>query len=174
VAVVGFLMENPLSKCPVAAQGSPLSLSNTISAIEIVFGVFVSTKIVIIAHAPLASALKDCALHVYKCDERGAGHILAVDVSPDADIVAVADSVSAQLLPLFSDYASTLILTDIVGASPANIAEQLLKHADTAVITGVNLPMVLAAVCHCDKPFSELCALVKESGSLSITASLSS
>ena len=64
---------------------------------------------------------------------------------------------------------TTLILTDVIGASPANIAEKLLRHADTVLITGVNLPMVLTAVCHRHKAFDQLCALVKEAGSFGIT-----
>ena len=40
-----------------------------------------SNTIFIIAHAPLANALRDCAMHVYpEC----AGEIIALDVLPDA------------------------------------------------------------------------------------------
>ncbi len=128
-----------------------------------------TTSILIIAHAPLASAFKECAAHVYGYDEHSLNSLLAIDVSPDADPVAVADSISAKLSADLSAKGSTLVLTDVIGASPANIAEQLLRHADTVLITGVNLPMVLTAVCHRNKPFDQLCSLVKEAGSFGIT-----
>ena len=137
-------------------------------------GQSVSNSILIIAHAPLASALKECAAHVYGYDEHSLKSLIAVDVSPDADPVAVADTISAKLSVNLPERNSALILTDVIGASPANIAEQLLRHADTAVITGVNLPMVLTAVCHRHKAFDQLCALVKEAGSFGITIRKSS
>ena len=102
-----------------------------------------------------------------KVAARAAGR--AVDVSADADPAAVADSVSAKLASDRPERNTTLILTDVIGASPANIAEKLLRHADTVLITGVNLPMVLTAVCHRHKAFDQLCALVKEAGSFGIT-----
>lgn len=135
----------------------------------LLIGQSVSNSILIIAHAPLASALKECASHVFGYDEHSLRSLIAVDVSPDADPVAVADTISAKLSVNLPERNSTLILTDVIGASPANIAEQLLRHADTAVITGVNLPMVLTAVCHRHKAFDQLCALVKEAGSFGIT-----
>ena len=42
--------------------------------------------ILIIAHAPLASALRDCAAHVYCGQPEGLG---AIDVLPDAEPAAV-------------------------------------------------------------------------------------
>ena len=123
-----------------------------------------STSILIIAHAPLASAFKECASHVYGYDPHSLDSLIAVDVSADAD-----DSVSAKLASDRPERNTTLILTDVIGASPANIAEKLLRHADTVLITGVNLPMVLTAVCHRHKAFDQLCALVKEAGSFGIT-----
>ncbi len=108
-------------------------------------------------------------MHVYGNDEHSLRSLTAVDVSPDADTAAIADSISAKLGSDLPERTSTLILTDVIGASPANIAEQLLRHADTALITGVNLPMVLTAVCHRHKAFDQLCALVKEAGSFGIT-----
>ncbi|HBN73475.1 MAG TPA: PTS fructose transporter subunit IIA [Sutterella sp.] len=128
-----------------------------------------ATSILIIAHAPLASALKDCAAHVYGYDPHSLDCLIAVDVSADADPAAVADSISAKLASNLPERNSTLILTDVIGASPANIAEKLLRHADTVLITGVNLPMVLTAVCHRHKAFDQLCALVKEAGAFGIT-----
>jgi len=128
----------------------------------------VTNTILIIAHAPLASALRECAMHVYGNDEHSLRCLTAVDIAPDADTAAIADSVSAKLATDSPERQSTLILTDVIGASPANIAEKLLRHADTALISGVNLPMVLTAVCHRHKAFEQLCALVKEAGSTSI------
>lgn len=125
----------------------------------------VSVTLAVIAHAPLASALKRCAQHVYACDSRVQDRILAFDIEADADMDAISSMISARLP---NQGAKTLILTDIVGASPSNIAHRMLIHANTAVITGVNLAMVLTALCHDDAELPELIELVKNAGTTSI------
>ena len=127
----------------------------------------VSVSVFIIAHAPLASALKSCAAHVYSFDKRTAERIRAIDVLSDADADAVADLAKAAV-SADSDHDGALILTDVVGATPSNIAVKLLSLSNTAVIAGVNLPMVLTALCHWDDSLEKVTALVKEAGSGSI------
>jgi PTS system ascorbate-specific IIA component len=102
-----------------------------------------STRILLIAHAPLASALRDCALHVFPdC----AHAVIAIDVLPDA---SPEDSLQAaqQLLgnPLDQD---TLVLTDVFGATPSNVAKRLVSGMPSRLIAGVNLPMLLRTVCY--------------------------
>lgn len=59
---------------------------------------------------------------------------------------------------------SCLILTDIVGATPSNIAESMLQADNTAVLSGLNLPMVLTALVHRDEPLSDVVRAVSEAG----------
>jgi PTS system ascorbate-specific IIA component len=40
----------------------------------------------------------------------------------------------------------TLVLTDIFGATPCNVAQKLVNGVSARLITGVNLPMLLRAV----------------------------
>jgi mannose PTS system EIIA component len=89
--------------------------------------------IVIIAHAPLASALRSCALHVFPdCGES----VAALDVQPNTppeETVAMARIMLAQ-----RKAPNALLLADIFGATPSNV--------NTKLITGVNLPMLLRAI----------------------------
>jgi PTS system mannose-specific IIA component len=104
--------------------------------------------IVLIAHAPLASALAASAVHVYTCAPDVAEAQLQVfDVPPDADIAgAVAQ---ARALVAAADAGSgVLVLTDAVGATPGNVAAQLAESGRVAVVAGVNLPMLLRALCY--------------------------
>lgn len=128
-----------------------------------------STSIFIIAHAPLASALKECAAHVYSCDSRMQERIVAVDVAADADTKSISEAVAARLPRGDADEGHALVLTDLVGATPSNIAESLLKYEDVVVVTGVNVPMTLTALCHSDEPFDELVRLVVDAGLTSIS-----
>ena len=102
-----------------------------------------STRILLIAHAPLANALRDCALHVFPdCAQA----IIAIDVPPNESPEQTLASAQAMM----SEYEpqDTLVLTDVLGATPANVAQRLVKDLQSQLIAGVNLPMLLRTVCY--------------------------
>ncbi|MGN6232862.1 MAG: PTS sugar transporter subunit IIA [Trinickia sp.] len=104
--------------------------------------------ILIIAHAPLASALKECVAHIYGGLPARIG---AIDVLPDCDpaqVVAFAHSEVERL----REENGMLVLTDMFGATPANIASRLATLPGVRVLAGVNLPMLVRGVCYrtCD------------------------
>jgi PTS system ascorbate-specific IIA component len=102
-----------------------------------------SNTIFIIAHAPLANALRDCAMHVYpEC----ALEVLALDVLPDAQPEETLHKAN-QLLQNISS-SGLLVLTDIFGATPANVAQKLVRARQAKLISGVNVPMLFRAVCY--------------------------
>lgn len=97
----------------------------------------------IIAHAPLASAFLQCVQHVFP--DHAAG-VLALDVQASAspeDTLAEARCLLAQL-----GTPTALVLTDIFGATPCNVAQKLVDNVNTQLVTGLNLPMLLRAVCY--------------------------
>ena len=104
--------------------------------------------LLLIAHAPLASALAAAARHVYTCSPEAAESRLRVfDVPADAD-PAQAVAHARALLREVDAGQGVLVLTDAFGATPANIAAQLAERDRVAVITGANLPMLLRALCY--------------------------
>lgn len=110
--------------------------------------------ILIIAHAPLASALRDCAAHVYCGPPQ---RVEAVDVLPDCDPAAVLAECRRLLLAVTGDNGA-LILTDIFGATPANIAARLADPGRVRVLAGVNLPMLVRAICYRADKLDQLAA----------------
>ena len=109
--------------------------------------------VLLIAHAPLAQALRQAALHVFA---DAAGDVLALDVQADAapeDSLAQAE----RLLARCADRAGVLILTDVLGATPCNVATRLL-HAGSQrrLLTGVNLPMLLRSLSYRHEPLDAL------------------
>ncbi|MCS6811272.1 MAG: PTS fructose transporter subunit IIA, partial [Tepidimonas sp.] len=58
----------------------------------------------------------------------------------------------------------TLVLTDLVGATPCNVAAQLGDGVHTHVVTGVNLPMLLRAVTYRHEPIATLVARATAGG----------
>lgn len=100
-----------------------------------------STDILIIAHAPLASALRSCVLHVFP---EVAGSLRAVDVLPDESPEATQQRVQNSLHA--SAPHAVLVLTDVVGATPCNIAQKTVDGQQCKLVAGVNLPMLLRTV----------------------------
>jgi len=81
-----------------------------------------NNQLLIIAHAPLASALKECALHVYPdCAEK----IISIDVP--ANEAPEATLKRAQDLILESEADGLLVMTDVYGATPSNVAQKLVS-----------------------------------------------
>ena len=97
--------------------------------------------IFIIAHAPLASALRQCVLHVFP---DSATPVVAFDVQPDISLEETLAG-AAHTLALLKT-AQVLVLTDVFGATPCNVAQRLVGGPNSKLITGVNLPMLLRAV----------------------------
>jgi mannose PTS system EIIA component len=115
--------------------------------------------ILVIAHQPLASALERSARHVFSRDPRCANYQLrSVDVEPDVDPALLEQNVRALIAQL-DDGRGVLVLTDCLGATPANVAARLAETGKVEVIAGVNLPMLLRALCYCD---STLLALAEK------------
>jgi PTS system ascorbate-specific IIA component len=115
--------------------------------------------ILIIAHAPLASALRACALHVFPDCASG---VLALDVRPDA---APEDSLAQARLALAElGTAQVLLLSDVFGATPCNVAQQLNDGQNTRLVAGANLPMLLRSVCYRHESLEALAARAHAGG----------
>lgn len=99
-----------------------------------------TTRILLLTHAPLAQALRACALHVFA---DSAADLLALDV--EADESPEATLTRAQAL-LDESAAPVLVLTDVFGATPCNVAQRLVAGRAAQLVAGVNLPMLLRAV----------------------------
>lgn len=109
--------------------------------------------IFIIAHAPLASALRQCVLHVFP-DASSAIAVLDVQPNMPADESLAAARMTLAML----DTNRTLVLTDMFGATPCNIAHKLVDGVNTRLIAGVNLPMLLRAVTYRNESMDALVA----------------
>lgn len=106
-------------------------------------------RILLIAHAPLASALRQCVRHVFpeSLDDVRALDIAAHDSAEDS--LRWAQTVLDHTLTPETDappVQGVLILTDVFGATPCNVAQKLVTNPQLKLIAGVNLPMLLRAV----------------------------
>jgi mannose PTS system EIIA component len=111
--------------------------------------------ILLIAHAPLANALRQCALHVFPdCGST----VMAIDVQPNLspeETLATA-RIALEQLTQPANVQGVLVLTDIFGATPSNVAQKLVDGVSSRLITGVNLPMLLRSVSYRHEPLDTL------------------
>ena len=99
--------------------------------------------LIIIAHAPLASALKSVAEHAYP----NCGYPLeALDVLPDMPVDET-EALARTMLERVRN-PDALIFTDAFGATPCNVAQRLADGNQVKVIAGVNVPMLWRSLCY--------------------------
>lgn len=109
------------------------------------------TSILIIAHAPLAHALRQCALHVFPDCERS---VQALDVQPHVSPEETFASARIKMAQLGGG--PILVLADVFGATPCNVAQRLVDGVRSRLVAGVNLPMLLRTVSYRHEPLEAL------------------
>ena len=114
--------------------------------------------ILLIAHAPLASALRSWAMHVFPdC----AAAVEAVDVPPHEPPEQTLLRAQQALQRLGGE--QVLLIADVFGATPCNVAQRLNDGVHTRLVAGANLPMLLRSVCYRHESLEAL-ALRAQSG----------
>ena len=111
--------------------------------------------ILIIAHAPLAHALRECALHVFPdCGPS----VVAIDTAPHAppEETLAAARIALRQLRDRPGNDGVVVLTDVFGATPSNVAQKLVDGLNSRLVTGVNLPMLLRVLTYRDRDMQTL------------------
>jgi len=93
---------------------------------------------VIVTHGHLAGELLAAAEMIIG----PISHITAVSIGWHDDVDAARDEVQRAITRV-SQKAGVLLLTDMFGGTPTNIASMFLEEGSVEVLTGVNLPMVI-------------------------------
>ena len=110
--------------------------------------------ILIIAHAPFAHAMRQCALHVFPdCEQVIAALDVLPNVSPEETLAAARITLAQQLR---APRSQVLVLADVFGATPCNVAQKLVDGVRSRLVAGVNLPMLLRAVTYRHEPLETL------------------
>lgn len=111
-------------------------------------------RLLLLAHAPLASALKAVAAHTFpELMER----VEALDVPPETSADDLERLVRSRVAAhAASGDGETLILTDVFGATPSNVAQRVSDGVRVKVLAGVNVPMLWRALNYAALPLDEL------------------
>ena len=115
--------------------------------------------LLIIAHSPLASALRECVLHVFA---DGADAVVAVDIRSDLPFDQLLEQSRLAMAGLNTPH--ILVLTDVFGATPCNVAQKMVDGVRSRLVAGVNLPMLLRAMTYRREPIEALVARAMAGG----------
>ena len=108
--------------------------------------------ILIISHGDLGNSLINCANHVMGKRPEHLVH-LGVTIQDDPDVVILN---ALELLKQLDCGDGVLILSDICGATPCNIATELVSPGRVECLSGVNLSMLIRALTYRDKSLESL------------------
>ena len=93
---------------------------------------------VLVTHGRLGSELLTAAETIIGT----ISHVAAVSIGWHDDVDAASDEIERAMTRV-SEGRGVLLLTDLFGGKPTNIASMFLKEGEAEVVTGVNLPMVI-------------------------------
>lgn len=104
--------------------------------------------ILIITHGNLGAVLAENAFHVLG---RAWDNLqtLAVDKSDDPDVKLAAAQATVDRLDRGD---GVLVLSDMLGGTPANIASRLVRPGVVENVAGINLPMLVRALSYSSQP----------------------
>jgi PTS system ascorbate-specific IIA component len=106
----------------------------------------------LITHCNYGEALIQCACHVHAQRPEQIAQLGVAAQDDPAQVLLRAE----QMLGQIDCGDGVLILTDVFGATPANIAAKLLRQGRVAGVSGVNLPMLLRALTYRHKDMETL------------------
>ena len=108
--------------------------------------------ILIIAHGTLGESLIHCASHVLN---KRPARLRQLGVTAQDDPLLLLPQARALIKEL-DDGSGVLILSDMYGGSPSNIAAKLLVPGRVEGVAGVNLPMLIRALTYRERPLPVL------------------
>jgi PTS system mannose-specific IIA component len=94
--------------------------------------------LVLVTHGRLASEFVTAMEHVVGPQER----VEAIAIGPDDDMEARRADIAAAIGKV-DDGKGVIVLTDLFGGTPSNLAISLLERGRVEVIAGINLPMLI-------------------------------
>ncbi len=116
--------------------------------------------ILLITHGSYGEALVQNACHVLNKRPLQLNQLGLSAQDDPLDLLPLA----RQMLHLVDDGDGVLLMTDIFGATPSNLALKLLEPGRVEGLTGVNLPMLLRALNYRDKGMSTLLVRARDGG----------
>ena len=106
--------------------------------------------ILIVSHGAFGEALIHCASHVLGKRPLRVGQV-GITNHDDPDLMLTQ---AQELVRQLDDGDGVLVFTDILGATPSNIASRLLSPGKIEGVSGVSLPMLIRALTYRNEPLA--------------------
>ena len=116
--------------------------------------------ILLVSHGAFGESLIHCASHVLGKRPLYVRQ-LGVTVHDDPDEIL---PTAEDLIRFLDQGQGVLVMTDIYGATPSNIAMRLLRPGRVEGIAGVNLPMLIRALTYREEPLETMIAKALSGG----------
>jgi PTS system mannose-specific IIA component len=115
---------------------------------------------VLVTHGALAIEFKSALEHVVGPQE----NCETISIGPEDDMQQRREDILLAVDAVDSGN-GVIILTDMFGGTPSNLAISVMQNRDVEVIAGVNLPMLVKlARVRADKPIKEAVRIAAEAG----------
>ena len=115
--------------------------------------------IVLVAHNDLARSIKQVAEHVVG----PLPDVECISVFPEDDVELKRQEIQKAIHKVMGKE-GVVLLTDMFGGTPSNLAISLMEEGKVEVISGVNLPMLVKLLRTRKKDIEEAVRAAKESG----------
>jgi PTS system mannose-specific IIA component len=116
--------------------------------------------LVIVSHGALGTAMLDALEHIVGAQAR----VAAIGIGPEDDVAQRRAEILAAI-EAADGGRGVIVMTDMFGGTPSNLALAALSRQGVEVIAGVNLPMLIKfASVRADKTLPDAIAAVQEAG----------
>ena len=120
---------------------------------------------VLVTHGTLANALRDAMEHVVGKQKK----LATVCIESDAEFESQRAEIASRMEEV-NDGDGVILLTDMFGGTPSNLAMSMLNQPGVEIIGGVNLPMLVKLAKVRDEcPLAEAVAAAQEAGRKYVT-----
>jgi PTS system ascorbate-specific IIA component len=110
-----------------------------------------TNKILLLTHGSVGHAMLEALENTL---QKAVEDISAISVSPNLDPEKLQSEIGA--LATSESQNNLLILTDLFGSTPCNIATKFFKKQKVAIVSGVNFGMLIKSVNYLHLPFDQL------------------
>lgn len=101
-----------------------------------------NVAILLVTHQKIASSLLEVALTIVNDNLK---NIEYIEIPMDASLNSMEDEIHNKLDKLDTEN-GILILTDMYGGTPSNLANKFIKNKNIKLISGLNLPMLVKII----------------------------
>lgn len=123
-----------------------------------------SVALLLVSHNKVATSLMEVAASIMNDPPT---NYACVEIPMDAQVDNMVTKIDNNISQLDTSD-GILIITDMYGGTPSNIAEKFAGSKNTRMISGMNLPMLIRAMNYRDLPFVELTEKIVSGGQQSI------